>query len=211
LVDILHCAAARCRRGIHFEEIPFILPRGSKFNLSRAESDGRPANCRPSPLPHPASDYLFLSIASHQGGLPLRSAFLREINMIDRTDFWRVYRQDVSFVEPGPSIRRCPAATLPEAAIRPLFRLVNYPTRGYGDIISVTRWRLLGPVTAMNGVLLLGWSTAVIFDVPRKSAEKRRNADRGVKHGSRVVCLVKVKTPGSDFGSSPLGLAMTID
>jgi hypothetical protein len=45
------------------------------------------------------------------------------------------------------------------------FAFVNYTTLGYGDVIPVERWRLLGPMTAMNGVLLFGWSTAVIFHV----------------------------------------------
>ena len=27
------------------------------------------------------------------------------------------------------------------------------------------KWRLLGPMTAMNGVLMFGWSTALIFEV----------------------------------------------
>jgi len=45
------------------------------------------------------------------------------------------------------------------------FAFVNYTTLGYGDIVPVERWRLLGPMTAMNGVLLFGWSTAVIFHV----------------------------------------------
>ena len=39
-----------------------------------------------------------------------------------------------------------------------------YTTLGYGDVVPVTRWRLLGPLTAMNGVLLFGWSTTVIFE-----------------------------------------------
>src|SRR5580700_7065040 len=47
------------------------------------------------------------------------------------------------------------------------FAFVNYTTLGYGDIIPTARWRLLGPLTAMNGVLLFGWSTAVIFHVLR--------------------------------------------
>jgi hypothetical protein len=33
----------------------------------------------------------------------------------------------------------------------------------------VERWRLLGPMTAMNGVLMFGWSTAVIFEVLRRT------------------------------------------
>ena len=49
------------------------------------------------------------------------------------------------------------------------FAFVNYTTLGYGDVLPVERGRLLGPMTAMNGVLLFGWSTAVIFEVLRKA------------------------------------------
>ena len=45
------------------------------------------------------------------------------------------------------------------------FAFVNYATLGYGDVVPVAEWRLLGPMAAMNGVLLFGWSTAVIFEV----------------------------------------------
>jgi hypothetical protein len=47
------------------------------------------------------------------------------------------------------------------------FAFVNYTTLGYGDVTPVERWHLLGPMTAMNGVLLFGWSTAVLFEVLR--------------------------------------------
>ena len=47
------------------------------------------------------------------------------------------------------------------------FAFVNYTTLGYGDVTPVPDWQLLGPITAMNGVLLFGWSTAVIFEVLR--------------------------------------------
>jgi hypothetical protein len=53
------------------------------------------------------------------------------------------------------------------------FAFVNYTTLGYGDVLPVERWRLLGPMTAMNGVLLFGWSTAVIFEVLRKAMVRR--------------------------------------
>jgi len=49
------------------------------------------------------------------------------------------------------------------------FAFVNYTTLGYGDVIPVERWRLLGPMTAKNGMLLFGWSTAVVFEVLRKA------------------------------------------
>jgi multidrug transporter EmrE-like cation transporter len=59
----------------------------------------------------------------------------------------------------------------PAGANRVYFAFVNYTTLGYGDIVPVERWRLLGPMTAMNGVLLFGWSTAVIFEVLRKTLD----------------------------------------
>jgi hypothetical protein len=51
------------------------------------------------------------------------------------------------------------------------FAFVNYTTLGYGDITPVQEWRLKGPMTAMNGILLFGWSTAVLFEVLRKTLE----------------------------------------
>jgi len=48
------------------------------------------------------------------------------------------------------------------------FAFVNYTTLGYGDVVPNPDWRLLGPITAMNGILMFGWSTAVIFEILRK-------------------------------------------
>jgi hypothetical protein len=49
------------------------------------------------------------------------------------------------------------------------FAFVNYTTLGYGDVTPVEDWQLLGPMTAMNGILLFGWSTAVLFEVLRRT------------------------------------------
>ena len=49
------------------------------------------------------------------------------------------------------------------------FAFMNYATLGYGDVIPVEGWRLLGPITAMSGALMFGWSTAVIYEVLRKT------------------------------------------
>jgi len=57
----------------------------------------------------------------------------------------------------------------PEGADPLYFAFVNFTTLGYGDVLPVTGWQLLGPITAMNGVLLFGWSTAVIFEVLRRA------------------------------------------
>ena len=34
------------------------------------------------------------------------------------------------------------------------------------------KWRLIGPMAGMNGVLLFGWSTAVMFEVLRKVQDR---------------------------------------
>jgi hypothetical protein len=41
----------------------------------------------------------------------------------------------------------------------------NYTALGYGDIVLSERWRLLGPLEAINGLLLFGLSTALMFAV----------------------------------------------
>ena len=70
------------------------------------------------------------------------------------------------------------------------FAFVNYATLGYGDIVPVDRWKLLGPITAMNGALMFGWSTAVMFEVLRKTMERSRNTI-----GSAVIDLYHVPLP----------------
>jgi hypothetical protein len=52
------------------------------------------------------------------------------------------------------------------------FAFVNYTTLGYGDVVPVARWQLLGPATAMCGILMFGWSTAVIFEVLRRTLQR---------------------------------------
>jgi hypothetical protein len=42
---------------------------------------------------------------------------------------------------------------------------VNYTTLGYGDIVMSPRWRLLGPLEAINGLLMGGFSASLFFTV----------------------------------------------
>ena len=49
------------------------------------------------------------------------------------------------------------------------FAFGNYTTLGYGDTLPVPQWRLLAPMTALNGILLIGWSTALIFAILRRA------------------------------------------
>jgi hypothetical protein len=69
------------------------------------------------------------------------------------------------------------------------FAFVNYTTLGYGDVVPVERWRLIGPMTAMNGVLLFGWSTAVIFEVLRKAMAVKASNDRRLGGGDLLAVV----------------------
>lgn len=42
------------------------------------------------------------------------------------------------------------------------YSLKSYTTVGYGDVLPPTSSRLLGPIEAAVGVLMLGWSTSII-------------------------------------------------
>jgi hypothetical protein len=45
------------------------------------------------------------------------------------------------------------------------FSFVTFTTLGYGDITLSEGWRLLSGIEALNGILLVGWTTAMIFAV----------------------------------------------
>ena len=69
------------------------------------------------------------------------------------------------------------------------FAFVNYTTLGYGDVTPVKEWRLIGPMAAMNGILMFGWSTAVLFEVLRKT----------------IGHLASIAAPGEPFSSANQG------
>lgn len=45
------------------------------------------------------------------------------------------------------------------------FATVTFASLGYGDIVISGPWRLLSGIQAMNGLLVFGWSTALLFAV----------------------------------------------
>lgn len=55
----------------------------------------------------------------------------------------------------------------------------NYTALGYGDILLSERWRLLGPLEAINGLLLFGLSTAVMFAVMSRLITNRLRLQLG--------------------------------
>ena len=50
--------------------------------------------------------------------------------------------------------------SLEEAAY---FSMETFSTLGFGDIILAKHWRLLSSFEAANGMLMFGWSTALVF------------------------------------------------
>ncbi len=45
------------------------------------------------------------------------------------------------------------------------FSTVTYSTIGFGDLVLPRTWRILGAIEGVNGVILLGWSTAFFVSV----------------------------------------------
>lgn len=59
------------------------------------------------------------------------------------------------------------------------FSTVTFATLGYGDITLNESWRLLGSFEAANGVILFGWTTALIFTfVQRVAAHDQQLTER---------------------------------
>jgi hypothetical protein len=50
------------------------------------------------------------------------------------------------------------------------FSIVSFTTVGFGDVILNPDWRLLSGLTAANGFLTFGWSTAYMVELVRRTA-----------------------------------------
>ncbi len=49
---------------------------------------------------------------------------------------------------------------------------VNFATLGYGDFVMTAEHKLLGPLEAVNGVLMIGVSTSVLMTVIQDAMNK---------------------------------------
>lgn len=54
---------------------------------------------------------------------------------------------------------------LPDAESAFYFAGVTYTTLGYGDLVLLKPWRMLGPVEGLTGILMCGLSAGVFFAV----------------------------------------------
>jgi hypothetical protein len=62
----------------------------------------------------------------------------------------------------------------------------NYTALGYGDVVPPGRWRLLGPLEAINGLLLFGLSTAVMFAILNRLVTPRLRHQHGHRSEGQV-------------------------
>lgn len=54
---------------------------------------------------------------------------------------------------------------------------VNFATLGYGDIVMSVKWKLLGPLEAVNGALMIGLSGACMLAVLQHHIRKQFRPD----------------------------------
>jgi hypothetical protein len=64
---------------------------------------------------------------------------------------------------------------MPDAAAALYFSSVTYTTVGYGDLVLPQKWRLVGGVEALTGILMCGWSTGFFFTVVTRMQQTRKN------------------------------------
>src|SRR5437764_8517048 len=57
------------------------------------------------------------------------------------------------------------------------FAFENYTALGYGDPLPPERHRLTGPITVLNGLILIGWAVAIILEVMRMAEVKVARLD----------------------------------
>jgi|SRR5664279_3511527 len=62
---------------------------------------------------------------------------------------------------------------LPDAEAAFYFSGSTYTTLGYGDVVLVKPWRLLGPIESLMGVLMCGLSTGYFFVVVSRIHQSR--------------------------------------
>jgi voltage-gated potassium channel len=69
------------------------------------------------------------------------------------------------------------------------FSASSYATVGYGDVILPTRWRLLGPLESMAGVLMCGVSVCLLFATITRLLYRDPRHSRKLDHASHPVAL----------------------
>jgi hypothetical protein len=78
----------------------------------------------------------------------------------------------------------------------------NYTALGYGDLRLSEQWRLLSPLEAINGLLLFGLSTAVMFAVMSHLIISRLRSQLGPL-AETVIKPGSLSAPGTESKATP--------
>jgi hypothetical protein len=60
--------------------------------------------------------------------------------------------------------------------------LTSYTTVGYGDVVLTGRWRIVGPIIAVDGVLMFGISTAALVRAMTSTFDAVAAQEREARH-----------------------------
>jgi voltage-gated potassium channel Kch len=133
---------------------------------------------------------LFVTSAIHAGAMMLA---IRTIRWVHAPKKWHTYR--VSLVVIIMSLAGFVESVvwavtyLVLGAIEGLenaiyFAIVTYTTLGYGDVVLEQQWQLLAAFSSINGIIMFGWSTAIVLAAvqniyfPSGLAARHKNSDR---------------------------------
>ena len=135
-----------------------------------------------------ASAVVALCVVVHIGSLALltqfllgRSAQLKSVNTVTRQALLLIFVFGVvlglHLAETGIwAILYYGNSLFPDYETALYFSLKTYSTIGYGDVLLPQRWRLLGGIEGISGVLLCGVSAAFIFAVVNVLFQRNRRA-----------------------------------
>lgn len=110
-------------------------------------------------------DFVFVFIEKHARGF---ATFFKK--------FWKIWALIVSICMIGAAIMMdiwlwtmlfffLEPEVLGDIETALYFTTITFTTVGFGDIVLPPEWRLLSSSTAINGMIIFGWSTAFIFEI----------------------------------------------
>ena len=123
---------------------------------------------------------MMLTTAMHTGGMVLASHGIRAhaLNSKEKLRFpqlfWVAYVIQVMFVVALLEVLLWAGAYIALGAIEGLetatyFSMVTFTTLGYGEIVLEERWRLLASCQAATGIIMFGWTTAIVIAIVQKA------------------------------------------
>ena len=84
----------------------------------------------------------------------------------------------------------------------------NCTALGYGDVLLSERWRLLGPLEAINGLLYFGLSTAVLFAIMSQLIAEHLQTETGYQSGAAENQALRSDDTDARYSQGAQGIDM---